>query len=223
MITNMNNIEILKENAQELLDIESLTDQNIDLLDRIVEELARKLDLCTGIPIVSVLSTIHKIGKTFFDYKMIVRLMKFYTGCKDIDKERKDKFCKQNVYGKEEKVGYSILQLLDRLDIDEKAILIGKLYVYCVQNEYDINSYFRICRIVENCWFDDLEFLKYWNEHETICSQNKLIPQEIMESLYSGGVLAECGLNGGGFKEDDEAGTIYALNTYGEILLCLLS
>lgn len=217
----MKDIEILKGEAQEILDIDSMTDQNIDLLDRIVEELAQKLDLCAGIPIVSVFMTIHKIGKSFFDYKMTVRLLKFYMGCRDIDKVKRDKFCKQNVYGKEEKVGYSILQLLSRLDVDEKAILIGKLYTYCVECEYDINSYFRICRIVERCWLDDLGFLKYWKDHETICSQNKLIPQEIIESLFNGGLLAECGFDEGGFKEDDDAGTIYALNKYGEILSCL--
>ena len=33
-----------------------------------------------------------------------------------------------------------------------------------------------------------------------------------MESLYSGGLLSECGFNGGGFKVDDDSGTIYALN-----------
>ena len=114
------------------------------------------------------------------------------------------------------------MQLLGRLDSDEKAILIGKLYAHCVEGEYDLDSYFRICRIVEKCYFDDLEFLSHWKEHETICSQNNLIPQEIMESLYSAGLLAECGFNGGGFKEDDEEGTIYALSRYGVILLQLI-
>lgn len=214
----MYDLKVLRTEAQEILDISSLQEQNIDLLNEIVDQLLQKLDLCAGIPIVNILSTIHKVGKSFFDYKIIIRLMKFYTGCRDIDQEKRDIFCKQNVYGKEEKVGYSILQLLDRLDADEKAILIGKLYVYCVENEYDIDSYFRICRIVEKCYFDDLEFLSHWKDRETICSQNKLIPQEIMESLFSGGLLAECGFNGGGFKEDDDAGTIYALNKYGKIL-----
>ena len=219
----MYDLKVLRTEAQEILDISSLQEQNIDLLNEIVDQLLQKLDLCAGIPIVRIFSTIHKIGKSFLDYKMTVRLMKFYTGCKDIDKEKRDKFCKQNIYGKEEKIGYNILQLLDRLDADEKAILIGKLYVYCVENEYDINSYFRICRIVEKCYLDDLEYLSHWKDHETICSQNKLIPQEIMESLFSGGLLAECGINGGGFKEDDEAGTIYALNKYGEILLSIIT
>lgn len=216
------NIEMLEEKAQEILDIESITNQNIILLDKIIEELSQKLDLCIGFPLVSVFFTIHKVGKSYFDYKMMVRMLKFYTECKNIDKAKRDKFCKKNVYGKEKKIGYSILQLLERLDIDEKAKLIGKLYVYCVENEYDVNSYFRICRIVEKCYFDDLEFLNYWKENKTICSKNKLIPQEIVEALYSVGLLAECGYDGGGFKEDDDEGIKYSLNKYGEILLNII-
>ena len=180
------------------------------------------MDLCVGIPIINIFSTIHKIGKSFFDYKMTIRLMKFYIECRNIDKIKRDKFCEKYVFGKEEKTGYYILNLLERLDTDEKAALVGKLYVYCVENGYDINSYFRVCRIVEKCYFDDLRFLIYWREHETICSQNKFIPQEIMESLYSGGLLAECGINGGGFKADDDSGTIYALNKYSDIILQII-
>ncbi len=214
----MYDLKMMRRKAEEVLDIASLKEQNIDLLNEIMNQLLSKLDLCTGIPMIRIFSTIHKVGKSFFDYLMIIRLMNFYIGCKDVDENRKKKFLDRNVYGKEEKVGYNVLQLLARLDSDEKAILIGKLYVYCVDNEYDIDSYFRICRIVEKCYFDDLVFLSHWKDHETICSQNKLIPQEIMESLFNGGLLAECGFNGGGFKEDDDAGTIYALNRYGNIL-----
>lgn len=214
---------MLEESAQDILDIESIASQNTDLLDKILEELSQKLDLCAGIPLISVLCTIHKVGKSFFDYKMIVRLLKFYTECRNINETKRDRFCKKNVFGKERKIGYSILQLLERLDIDEKAMLIGRLYMYCVDNEYDISSYFRICKIVEKCYFDDLEYLNYWKENKIICSQNKSIPQEIMESLYSSGLLAECGYDGGGFRENDDEGTRYALNKYGEILLSLMT
>jgi len=152
---------------------------------------------------------------------MCIRLLNFYSGCKNINQAKNEKFYRNNIYGKEKEIGYKCIQLLERLDADEKALLIGKLYVYCVENEYDMNSYFRICRIVEKCYLDDLEYLVYWKSHETICLQNKLIPQEIMESLYSGGILAECGFDGGGFKPDDDEGTIYELNKFGKILLKL--
>lgn len=218
----MDNIEILRDNAQEILDIQSLTDQNIEMLDKLIEQIGKELDICTGISIVGVLSTIHKVGKSFFDYKMCIRLLNFYSGCKNINYEKRDKFYKKNIFGKKRKIGYLFLQLLDRLDKDEKALLIGKLYVYCVFNEYDINSYFRICRIVEKCYYEDLHYLKEWESNQTICAQNKLIPQEIMESLYSDGLISECGINGGGFKPDDDAGVIYILSKYGEILLSII-
>lgn len=44
-----------------------------------------------------------------------------------------------------------------------------------------------------------------------------------MESLYGGGLLSECGFNGVGFKPDDDSGTIYALNKFGEILLNIIT
>lgn len=218
----MNYIETLKHKAEEVLDIEPLTDLDIDLLDKIIELLSQKLDSCAGIPIVRIFTTIHKVGKSFLDFKMIIRLIKFYSGCKNTNQKEKEKFYEKNVYGKEEEIGYKIIQLLDRLDSDEKAYLIGKLYVYCIDNEYDIDSFFRISRIVEKCYYDDLQFLVYWKAHETICAKNKWVPQEIVESLYSGGLLSECGIDGGGFKPDDDEGIIYALNKYGEILLNIM-
>lgn len=218
----MYDIELLDQKAQEVLDIHSLTEQNIDLLDRIIEILTQSMDVCAGIPIFQVFSTIHKAGKSFYDYKMCTRLFKFYLGCKDISQEKREKFYNKNVFGKEKETGYRCIQLLDRLDADEKAYLIGKLYVYCIDNGYDLRSFFRICRIVEKCYYDDLEFLVYWKSQETICAKNKWVPQEIVESLYSGGLLSECGIDGGGFKPDDDEGIIYALNKYGEILLNIM-
>lgn len=218
----MYDMEILDQKAQEVLDIQSLTEQNIDLLDRIIEILSQGLDVCVGIPIFQVFSTIHKTGKSYYDYKMCIRLFKFYLASKNIGQEKREKFYNKNVFGKEKETGYRCIQLLDRLDADEKADLIGKLYVYCIDNEYDLDSYFRICRIVEKCYYDDLRFLIYWKSHETICAKNKWIPQEIIESLYSGGLLSECGIDGGGFKPDDDEGIIYTLNRFGEILLSII-
>lgn len=215
----MYNIETLEDKAQEILDMSPLEEQNIEILDFIIEQLMQKLDLCTGIPIVAFLRSIHKVGKSFFDYKMCVRLLNFYVGCQNIEQEQKDKFYQCNVYGKEKEVAYKMIQILDCLDTDEKAELMGKVYVYCAENEYEISSYFRICNIIRRCYFEDLKYLSHWKSRETICGQNKLIQQEIMESLYSEGLLSECGFDGGGFLPDDDAGTIYSLSKFGKILL----
>ena len=209
----------IKSAAQELLDIQSIKECQDDLLERIIEQLTAKLDICTGFPIVGLFTTLHKVGQSFFDYKMCMRLLKFYEGCKDMDVDKKIEFWEKNVNGKESEVGYKILQLLDRLDADEKALLVGKLYEYCANKGYDISSYFRICKIVENCFYEDLQYLKYWKEKDSICSKNKLIPQEIIDSLYNADLLAEDGFDGGGFTEDSEAGIIFTLNTYSKILL----
>lgn len=138
----MYDIELLDQKAQEVLDIQSLTEQNIDLLDRIIEILTQGMDVCVGIPIFQVFSTIHKAGKSFYDYKMCIRLFKFYLASKNISQEKREQFYNKSVFGKEKETGYRCIQLLDRLDLDEKAYLIGKLYVYCVDNEYDLDFFF---------------------------------------------------------------------------------
>lgn len=61
--------------AQELLDIQSINECQNDLLERIIEQLAVKLDICTGFPIVGLFTTLHKVGQSFFDYKMCMRLL----------------------------------------------------------------------------------------------------------------------------------------------------
>lgn len=215
----MYDIETLEDRAQEILDISPLTEQNIEILDLIMEQLMQKLDMCTGIPIIGFLQSVHKVGNSFFDYKMCVRLLSFYLGCKNIENEQRERFYRSNVYGKEKEVAYKIIQVLECLDTDEKAELMGKVYVYCAENGYELSSYFRICNIIQRCYFEDLQYLSHWKLKETICAQNKFIPQEIMESLYSEGLLSECGIDGGGFLPDDNAGTIYSLNKFGKILL----
>lgn len=216
-------IEMLKNHVEKKSDVESLMGLDIDLTDKVIEQLMENLGMCLDFPIVRVFSTIHKTGKSFYDYKIYVRLLKFYLGCKDISKEKRDKFYKKNVFNKEEKIGYRIIQLLESQDVDEKALLIGKLYVYCVEKEYDIKSFFRISQIVQKCYFDDLEYLFYWESKETICAKNKNIPQEIMESLYSNGLLSERGYDGGGFSEDDDEGVEYALSKCGQIILSVIN
>ena len=216
-------IEMLKNHVEKKSDVESLMGLDIDLTDKVIEQLMENLGMCLDFPIVRVVSTIHKTGKSFYDYKMYVRLLNFYLGCKDISKEKRDKFYKKNVFNKEEKIGYRIIQLLESQDVDEKALLIGKLYVYCVEKEYDIKSFFRISQIIQKCYFDDLEYLFYWESKETICAKNKNIPQEIMESLYSNGLLSERGYDGGGFSEEDDEGVEYALSKYGQIILSVIN
>lgn len=81
----MYKIEMLKDKVGEIFDIQPVIDQDIDLADIVIEQLAQNLDLCLNIPIVRVFSTIHKTGKSFYDYKMCIRLLNFYIGCKDIN------------------------------------------------------------------------------------------------------------------------------------------
>lgn len=219
----MYEIEMLKKRAEEIFDIQPVIDQEIDLMDMVIEQLTESLDLCLNIPIARIFSTINKTCKSFYDYKMCVRLLNFYQGSKDVNKEKKKKFYEKNIFGKEKKIGYRIIQLLESQDIDEKALLIGKLYAYCVENEYDIKSFFRISQIIQKFFFDDLECLFYWESKETICAKNKNIPQEIIESLYNYGLLSEREYDGGGFNEDDDEGVRYALSKYGQIILSVIN
>lgn len=218
----MNNIEKVEEISQEILDVQSLTDLDVEMLDRVIEKAGENINICTGILIVRVLTTVHKVGKSLYDYIMCRRLLKFYAGCKDVDFEKKEKFYRKNIFGKKREIGYLFLQLLERLDEDEKAFLIGKLYVYCAENEYDLRSYFRICKIVEKCYYENLHFLSEWESKETICAKNKFIPQEVMESMHNDGLISACGNDGGGFGSEDDEGVIYKLSKYGETLLNII-
>ena len=211
----------MEKDMQNLINIEPLTNQNIELADLLLSELLKEIDVCSGIPIISIFTSIHKSINSIYEYKMYRRLLYFYQGCKEINSHEKEKFLKK-IKEKEAETGYRMILLLERLDVDEKAELIGKLYVYCVENQYDMLSYFRICRCVEKCFYEDLQYLEKWSEKDTICAQNTDIPQEIIESLYNDGLLLECGIDGGGFKEDEETGVMYSLNLYGKIIANLL-
>ncbi len=71
-------IEMLKNHVEKKNDVQSLRDLDIDLTDKVIEQLMENLGMCLNFPIVRVFSTIHKTGKSFYDYKMYVRLLNFY-------------------------------------------------------------------------------------------------------------------------------------------------
>ena len=70
-------IEMLKNHVEKKSDVESLMGLDIDLTDKVIEQLMENLGMCLDFPIVRVFSTIHKTGKSFYDYKMYVRFSYF--------------------------------------------------------------------------------------------------------------------------------------------------
>lgn len=201
------------------LNLDELTSMNIEMADTILQELLP----CLGeIPVLKIASTLGNAFKKYRESNLLIKLLKFSNECSDITEEEIKEFNRKYIDGKEEKVGYLFIQILDTLDRDEKATIIGKLYKHCVKNKIELKIFLRLCKMVSQCFFEDLEDLKIFREREKIYDKNMLVDQEVLESLNNIGFISGNGYDGGGFKQEDEAGTEYILNRYGKILLDIL-
>ncbi|WP_010241520.1 hypothetical protein [Clostridium arbusti] len=208
----------IKENNINFDDIKDAGIDNIEvaldnfLQDRILKE----------IPFVKTVIALFKTGKSIRDYLLMEKLCAFLTNIEDIPQDKINKFINKLENEKNiTKIGIKILQIIDRLDDTRKAELIGKLFKVLLDEEINSSQYFRLCYIIDKCYYDDIFQLKYIDEDGSITSHNKQIDNEILENLFSNGLLSSKGIDEGTF-ENTYGGTIYVLNDYSKILIRLI-
>jgi len=77
----------------------------------------------------------------------------------------------------------------------------------------------RLCNSVDRAFYEDLKHLVCFCEH--VAASGALQP--VAESLQGAGLLSFAGIDGGGFGEDNQGGTLYRLNHFGRLLSELTS
>lgn len=202
-------------NNEQFLNTDSLEDINVDWADNILNIL---LEGNYDIPFVKTAVAIYKTGKGISEYLFAVKLQKFLQECKNINEEKKQAFMRKMVEDNEQKIGLSFIQILVNLDEVEKATIIGKAYKYCIENELSLKFYLRLCYLVNECYYNDILELQHFRTNNRILSKNKVMDEEVLDSLFAAGLLSEYGYDGGGFNGEDE-GTQYGLNKYSEAII----
>ena len=202
--------ELYQDELDSILQPQIILDLNTDLVDCI-----------SGVPIAGFITKVFKAIKNFGDYNMANKLVNFLIETENMDDKKIDKFLKKNVIGKEQNVGMRIIEILNRLNQNEKATLIGKLYRYIVENELDIVVFFKVSHLIDATFYDDLKGILAFRDNKQLTTNNKFIDTETIESLFQNGFLTDCGFRGGTWNanEDEDSGTSFCLNKYGEILI----
>lgn len=179
---------------------------------------------CFGLP--SVFDNTKKIisiGEKIYDEKLIANLLLFLKGC-DFEnvkqKEKMRKFFDKKVNNPErfEGNGEKLLDYLSKINDKNSAILVGKGFLYCVQNNINSDIFLKFSYNVRKSYYDDLKAIELFKHKKQLLSSE----DERLENLYQYGFLFNCGINGGGASEDSPSGWIYELNEFGEILLALI-
>lgn len=174
------------------------------------------------IPVLKNIVSLYKGAKSIKDYLLVNKINKFLNSIEDISKSEVEKMIEQ--IGDERKLkdfGMRILQMIEALDDTRKASLIGKLFVYYIRGKIDINEFNRIGFIINKCYYEDIIELKHFTKSKIITSQNNYVSHEVLENLFSYGLLREQGFDGGDFSGGN-AGTCYTLNRYSEILILIV-
>jgi hypothetical protein len=107
--------------------------------------------------------------------------------------------------------GQTVLFLASSADDFEKPKLCGRMVAASINGFIELDTAYRICRMINRAHSEDLKLL--------VAFKDGLQPKRELEAeaLFVAGFLSPAGIDGGGVDEDD-GGTLYAINRYGKLL-----
>lgn len=199
--------------------LKPFTDITVDNYEKILDELIEN-PILKEVPVIKNIIAIFKTGKNFREYFFLKKIESFLFELNNMPQEKIEHF-KDNIKN-DTNLGLKIIQFLERFDEVEKASLIGKLFILFLNKKIESAFYIRLCHLIDKCFYNDIEYLKKFKTNERITSNNECgIKKEILESLFSNGVLGNFGYDGGNFAGKN-SGTIYGLNEYSSVILEVL-
>ncbi len=112
----------------------------------------------------------------------------------------------------------TLLMIIDKIEDERKAIIIASAVGVYAHERFSFDVFNKILLMINRGFYSDLMEIAAFENHDQLLTDDKSIPSESLEELFSCGLLANIGLDGGNF-ENESGGTIYRLNKYGEIFL----
>ena len=195
----------------------SLANENLaDVLTTIGDaslSIAIESETFSSIPILGILAGMWKANRSIQNELYFRKVFRFLGGLNSTSAEDRVKFiAKLSRENKTEEFGETILLLLERVDDIKKPIIIGRIMAAHINGHLGYEKAIRLAAIVNKCYAQDLEYLKTFHEGTQGDNYN------IADALFSVGLLANKGIDGGNFSHPSSGGTIYSLNEYGKIL-----
>jgi len=165
------------------------------------------------IPVVKTILAVYKSGKSIQEHLYLRKLKLFLENIEDFSEDDCQWFLK-NAEDDEESLSSSLLLILDKIEDERKAVLIAKAFKVYVIERFSFETFNRILLIINRGFCDDLLKIVSFEDNNILLTNGKHIESESLDELFSCGLLTNQGLDA-----NDDGGTMYSLNKYGEIFL----
>ncbi len=135
-----------------------LSEVGANLADAVIDA-ATEGDLA-GIPVVGLILSTVKAGHSISDRLFGAKLSRFLYEAKEVSEADRREAIGRIVSSKEERIrfGDKLLFLLDRLDDDEKAALVGRVFVLLLRETITRDEFFQLAQIVDRAFLPDLKY-----------------------------------------------------------------
>lgn len=192
----------------------ALRDLVVDAGDAAIDA-AISSGLLDGVPILGLISGGWKAQRSIRDRLYFKKIVNFIFQINHAAPKAKQDFLDRMIENDElSRFGENILLLIERLDCIEKSEIVGRILCAHIQGHISYNQAMRLSAIVDRCYLADLLTLRDFEPG--VQGDN----EEVADALFSGGLLANQGIDGGGADPDLEpGGYLYALNDYGKMLI----
>ena len=189
---------------------ESVADLMISLADTAVDA-AIESGVLDGIPVVGLATGAIKAARDVRQAFLVRKLARFLGETAGLTAEErlnfKDKFHNEE---QAEEFGGLVVVLLDRADDLVKPVILGRLMVAYAKGAFSQNDFFRLARMVERSFTDDLILLRGFTSGSMPRKQIQA------QNLSSIGFLYQAGFDGGEVGNPESGGIVYQISQYGE-------
>lgn len=198
-------LPILIEQSISSKELQKLSSKAINTLDD--NALSSVLEF---VPYVSATKKVVNFAYETHERSFIRKFVTYLWGIKEISFEQRIAFCSEVAENAEDSSGEFFLSIINRIDHLKKANILANISIARINNQIDIEDFFRLCHALERIPFIDLKYLKYYvNPFYQPCST---------EMLASSGVIALSQIDGG-YIDQKNATDKYQLTDIGYKLL----
>ena len=205
----------LSEIKDELLSLSS--DLGEVAIDSIMKD-----GILKDIPIVGTAFSVLKLGNTFCDRIMLLKICSFIKKL-NIHTEEERRFFKEKYFKIKDypRIGSKIILSLSSVDDEKKIAWLAKSFNLLLDLKINDQDFLRLSMIINNSFPEYMEQLIIFKDKSEIATNNKYIKSYILEHLYSIGMLTQKGIDGGVYDEKLEIndGFVFELSNFGKIFL----
>jgi hypothetical protein len=168
-----------------------------------------------GVPVVGLATGAMRAARDVRQAFLVRKLVRFLSETAHLSSEERANFkSKFHSEDQAEAFGGLVVVLLDRADDLEKPVILGRLLVAYAKGAFSQEDFFRLARMVERSFTDDLYLLKGFAPGST---PRNMPRQEVQaQNLSSIGFLYQAGFDGGDAGDPESGGILYQVSPYGE-------